>query len=274
MHAILIAGFFAAWSLLSSTPNSSDIQASGDNQTPPTEYQRATSPHSPEIAAPSGSERQDANQYKSAHRNAFLSWCQRYQGAINLFSGILVAVFTGILTLYTILLWKSGEKHSERELRAYVFPVAFTIRNFKTTLSSVSTSQRISAFVKIKNTGQTPAYKFTCQVKMIVVPFPQTDFTFSKEEAEFTPGYLGPEGTLSYSPVKDTMLTREQAKHVIDGAWAIYVFGRIDYVDAFKVQRWTTFRTLARGDHGVMSVAEGGEDVLLLATDKEGNDAT
>jgi hypothetical protein len=204
----------------------------------------------------------------------FLSWCEKYEVAINLFSGVAVALFTGVLGLYTIKLWKSGEKHSERELRAYVFPTDFKVRNFKTALSSVDPSQRISAFVTIKNTGQTPAYKFTCQVKMIVGAFPQTDFTISKEEIDFTPGYLGPEGIVSWSPIKDTLLTREHAKAVAEGDWAIYVFGRIDYVDAFKVPHWTTFRTLARGDHGVMSTAEEKIDVLQLETDKDGNDAT
>lgn len=205
-----------------------------------------------------------------------LKFVDRHDNVINALSTFVIAIFTIALFMSTHSLWKSGEKHSERELRAYVFPVSFTIRNFQTTLSSRNSApQRISAYVKIKNTGQTPAYKFTCQVKMTAGPFPQTNFTISEEDAEHTPGNLGPEGAVSYTPTKDTLLTREQAKDVIAGKWAIYVFGRIDYVDAFKIPRWTTFRTLARGDHGVMFTAkEGEEDVLLLTTHEDGNDAT
>lgn len=268
---ILVA--FLAVSIVASSPQAADVQENAGKQRQPANYQTATPSCTAVIAQTSSAERQDENQNPSYTKNRFLSWCERYQGFINLISTALVAVFTGILTWYTILLWKSGEKHSERELRAYVFPVDFKVRNFKTALSTLSPAQNIYAFVRIKNTGQTPAYKVTCQVKMTVGPFPQTDFTISEKEAEFAPTHIGPGVEISCSPVKDTLLPMQHAKGVIEGGWAIYVFGRIDYVDAFTHPRWTTFRTLARGDQGVMALAEG-KDVLLLAADEEGNDAS
>src|SRR5437762_8856479 len=89
-------------------------------------------------------------------------------------SSIVMAIFTIALFIATFLLWTGGEKHSERSLRAYVFPSEIKVENFKT-------QAPIVAFVQVKNSGQTPAYKFTCYANMIVGQYPQKDFSSARE---------------------------------------------------------------------------------------------
>ena len=177
-----------------------------------------------------------------------------------------MAIFTIALFIATFLLWIGGERHSERELRAYVFPVEIKVENFKT-------ETPIVAFVQVKNSGQTPAYKFTCYAKMTAGPFPQKDFS-DWEETNLPVAYLGPGETTWFTPRGDHLLTNEQSNAITQGTAAIYVFGEIRYVDAFKRQRRTGFRAIARGDHGYMHADRERKDVLILSFDREGgNDA-
>jgi hypothetical protein len=264
MLAILIAVFIGAWGL----PASSQPQATQrvEKQTQPAQQDGSAEPsiNEKEQKTDNGASKKESDQ---SRLDRIVKFVREYNAEIVAISTAVMGFFTVALFIATWALWKSGEKHSERELRAYVFPIDIKVRNFKT-------SEKISAFVKIKNTGQTPAYKFTCQIKMIAGPFPQTDFTISKEESDLTPASIGPHEAISYTPTTDTPLSWEQQEDVAQGRWAIYVFGRIDYVDAFKVPRWTTFRTFARGDNGRMYRVEGERDVLALVIDKDGNDAT
>jgi hypothetical protein len=261
MYAILIAGFFAVWGLPSSTPNPSEIQANGGNQTQPTEYQGATSPHPSAIATPSGDERQDANQYKGAHRNAFLAWCKTYEGAINLLGGVAVALFTAILTIYTIKLWKSGEEHSERELRAYItIPDVF--------VKYVGTLQPIQAVFEIKNSGQTPAYDLRIFPFMSVDNFPSPNVPSSKHYPTQTTSALGPgEKSGLIIPVKHEMNPADTIS-VIAGTRAIYVGLEIWCWDIFRKQeRCTRYSGYWHGD----GTKPHPDASLALIQTKEGN---
>src|SRR5712691_3254173 len=201
------------------------------------------------------------------------NWCDRFVNCVKqkdkfvvALSTIVMAIFTIALFVATLLLWVGGERHSERELRAYVFPVEIKIENFKT-------QTPIVGFVQVKNTGQTPAYKFTCYAKMTAGPFPQKDFSIS-EQTNLPVAYLGPGETMWFTPRGDHLLTNEQSEAITQGTAAIYVFGEIRYVDAFKKQRRTGFRAIARGDHGYMHTQKDRKDVLILLFDREGgNDA-
>jgi hypothetical protein len=140
------------------------------------------------------------------------------------------------------------------------------VENFKT-------QTPIVAFVQLKNSGQTPAYKFTCVAKMVAGPFPQKDFSVA-EETNLPVAYLGPGETMWFTPHGDHLLTNEQSEAITQGTAAIYVFGEIRYVDAFKKQRRTRFRAIARGDHGYMHTDKDRKDVLILSVNREwGNDA-
>jgi hypothetical protein len=77
-----------------------------------------------------------------------------------------------------------------------------------------------------------------------------------------------------FAPRGDHLLTNEQSEAITQGTAAIYVFGEIRYVDAFNRQRRTSFRAIARGDHGYMHTEKDRKDVLTLSYDGEAeNDA-
>src|SRR5437868_9091936 len=52
--------------------------------------------------------------------NKFIEWTERNDKAVVAISTVIIAAFTAALFAATFLLWFAGERHSERELRAYV----------------------------------------------------------------------------------------------------------------------------------------------------------
>jgi hypothetical protein len=65
------------------------------------------------------------------------AWCDRVVNYVEqkdkfvvALSTIVMATFTIALFIATLLLWIGGERHSERELRAYVFPVEIKVENW------------------------------------------------------------------------------------------------------------------------------------------------
>ncbi len=109
--------------------------------------------------------------------------------------------------------------------------------------------------------------------KMVAGPLPQKDFS-RPEEANLPASYLGPGEVMWFTPHGDRLLTAEESEAITQGTAAIYVFGEIRYVDAFGKRRHTTFRAIARGEHGYMHTEKDRKDVLRLSVDREGgNDA-
>ena len=265
MIAVLIAIFLGTWGLPSSlAPQIANIEYSAYDQGPPTQDEADASPHPSPVAESSGDERQNKDRNKSGETNPFLAWCERWQTPINLATAVLIAIFTGLLTLYTVKLWTSGEKHSERELRAYVFPISVKVTNFRTPTP-------LLAAVQIRNSGQTPAYRLTCTTRLVICPFPNTDFSVPKN---FNVEYLGPTTKMWRTARTKEALTREQEQQILNGNFSIHVFGRIDYTDAFGSPRWTTFRTITRAENGGMLTEPDKPDTLIMSFDKEGNEAT
>jgi hypothetical protein len=83
----------------------------------------------------------------------------------------IIALFTFVLAISTIKLWRAGERHSERELRAYV-GTAFA----RETLVQLIIDQPPSAKIIIKNFGQSPAYDVSISVKIAPGDYPLTIF--------------------------------------------------------------------------------------------------
>lgn len=78
----------------------------------------------------------ETNQWSTEKENSesnkpwLLKFADRYGNAINALSTFIMAVFTIALFFTTYLLWKSGEKHSERALRAYISYPKIEVRHF------------------------------------------------------------------------------------------------------------------------------------------------
>jgi hypothetical protein len=79
---------------------------------------------------------------------------------------------------------------------------------------------------------------------------------------------LGPGAVISVLPVTARLLTGEEVSHVKDGSGAIYVWGRLEYEDAFSAKHFVTYRLIYGGNAGARS------DGLMMPTEGDNdNDA-
>lgn len=238
------------------TPQTDQIQDGGQHQSPPTQYQNDASRDSVTKPGYDGQKWQKKNTDQRDQASPFLTWCERYEILINLICALFVALFTGVLTMYTV----KQSKHSERELRAYVFYRSAD-------LARPEDFSEITARVTMLNSGQTPAYDVRFAIEAIVAEndrrkFPVPDF----EPSVMT---LGPEVT--YTMERRLILDARQQSNIRTGSECIYVFGRLKYFDTFKREHFTNFRMYysIRGKPGPLP-----ENVLPLEPCAEGNDTS
>jgi len=174
-------------------------------------------------------EKEDREGYKPW----LLKFADRYGNAINALSTLVMAVFTVALFVSTHLLWKSGEKHSERELRAYVCLDGVTTPAFQG-----STETR----ALIRNRGQTPAYDLKVVATFDLHALPRTEFLpYRKQQPNQSSGLVGPDSEISMV-LAGVALTPERVQALRDGTCALFFYGRVDYRDAFGRNRFTNFR--------------------------------
>jgi hypothetical protein len=168
---------------------------------------------------------------------------------------IFIAMFTIILGLFTVnlagstdSLVKSAERTAERQLRAYL-SIEKAIR-----VDSHSLSPEF--LISFKNRGQTPAYSGKNWVDVKVGERPLTTIlvrsdTVALDKFELTPGH---EFTVhQINGEKSISISTEQTTEFNDGKIAFYVFGQLDFIDAFGKARWLKFRFR----YGSESVARG-----------------
>jgi hypothetical protein len=161
-----------------------------------------------------------------------------------------IAAFTLVLAVSTIGLWVAtiglyigGERHSERELRAYIVAtVQAEIRNFHTPNPTV-----ILGFV---NAGQTPAHDVRVWTSIAVALFP---LAYPPEAPrDLAPGdslgVIGPQGSFHTEHKASVPVTPEDRRAIIEGGAAFFVYGELFYRDAFGHQRHTRFCHFYHGE--------------------------
>jgi hypothetical protein len=156
----------------------------------------------------------------------------------------IIALFTFVLAISTIKLWRAGERHSERELRAYV-GTAFA----RETLVQLIIDQPPSAKIIIKNFGQSPAYDVSISVKIAPGDYP---LTISLPEPDSMPGrgVLHPGEEISITGWGDNPLGDESGRLQTEHRTRrLYLYGMITYRDIFQKGHTTHFRlhTAGRG---------------------------
>jgi hypothetical protein len=157
--------------------------------------------------------------------------------------------FFALVGTVCVLIWTA-----KRQLRAYVFPIEAVLK--KLYIGEITEYR-----VVIKNTGQTPAYKLRHIDRFAFVDFPLKEplpeAIITSEN--FTRTHLGPGGTLEKSGAAHrpdgtpVPLTDGALKKIKDGKAAIYTYGKIDFVDAFKRERWVKYRYMIGGNVGFQS---------------------
>jgi hypothetical protein len=178
-----------------------------------------------------------------------------------------VATFTGLLFLVTFGLWWAtyrlvigAKKTAEQQLRAYVFPsLADGEKLF------LDESGRLCAPLIIKNYGQTPAYKLRCSVFVGRYKLPLIEILDSPDYDNGSLGCLAPNQVFRQYPALPRKLSQIEEADIKSEVCGIYVWGYLEYVDIFKIQRKVQFRMISTGDDF---------DRYELAYSKEGNEAT
>lgn len=134
-----------------------------------------------------------------------------------------------------------ARENAERQLRAYVLPVAGYVERAEIRGTA------LKAVVEIRNAGQTPAYKMTHSITADVRELPLTNSVFDPPYNRPQESYIGP-GTNQIFSTKIAIEELEYSMINMSPRLAtVFVWGRIDYIDAFDKPRWTTFR-LRLGD--------------------------
>jgi hypothetical protein len=157
---------------------------------------------------------------------------------------VVIALFTVTLWLSTYRLWKAGETHSERELRAYIVAaVQADIVGFH--------SSKPKIVLSFMNAGQTPAHNVRLWTSSAVAVFPlekPPDPPSVGVTAADSLGVIGPQGTFHIENSPDAPITVGEREAVIEGRCALFVYGELFYVDAFGKERHTRFCHLYTGE--------------------------
>jgi hypothetical protein len=106
--------------------------------------------------------------YKQAIKKyweCFLEASSKWHDAILAICTALIAMFTALLFVATVLLWWGGEKNSEKQLRAYVSVNANYIYAFGPQIP-------VQIRFALTNHGQTPAYHVSQASAVDILPYP------------------------------------------------------------------------------------------------------
>ena len=162
--------------------------------------------------------------------------------AIFVSAGVFLVGIGGVLVA-SLTHW-NVKTSSERQLRAYVFPDGADL--YDGTSASIGREELTSTpgiAIAFKNTGQTPAYKVVHWIQVAVIPMRDetlqlnTPTDIGRKEMS-----VGANGTFSNNLWFDRQLTEQEMREIENGTRAIYVYGRIEYVDVFKRQHHTNYR--------------------------------
>jgi hypothetical protein len=176
---------------------------------------------------------------------------------ISLFTLIAISVYTGI----TILLWCNSNRQiavsrdtEQRQLRAYVFVDTAQTVNIDDDITKDDTTALQSVIITTKNYGLTPAFGVKDDGTLKFTDFPPKSDVFHKLQptGPISVETMGPQGMSKkvIEPVPNFALGVPRKKLLKDKVKAIYVFGKIDYRDAFGFHRCTRYRYMVGGDAG------------------------
>jgi hypothetical protein len=155
----------------------------------------------------------------------------------------------------------ASEQTAERQLRAYVRVVYDHARY--TNIWNVGIQPR--AGLTIENVGQTPARNVVIQASMRIADHPLTGPLPPEEIDEHTSRLVvHPRDTFKFRAKLKEPMTAAQIESILreNAAQRIYVYGRVDYADAFGHPRWTTYRLMTDmvdGEVTLMHCAEGND---------------
>jgi hypothetical protein len=175
--------------------------------------------------------------------------------------GAIALVVAAALQIHIIILKADSPETSVNDTeikksRAYVFIDTIKTKNIDDNIHVTAADLIAHALVVVKNTGQTPAFKFTHQaaIRLAAWPPPNDLFKVSK---------LTPNSRDTLPSGGFAQITASLGKHLnVDektilglGMSAVYLFGEISYEDVFGIKRCTRYRYRVGGDVGFNGTA-------------------
>jgi hypothetical protein len=127
-------------------------------------------------------------------------------------------------------------------LRAYVFPIEAKLTKF-------SAEQVSECRVVIHNSGQTSAYRLAHVTRFALVDFPlKGSFPECKASEANSMTNIAPDGKIDKFGAAHWPLSEAAVIKLGKGEAAIYVYGRIDFIDAFGRRRWISMESALRAE--------------------------
>jgi hypothetical protein len=179
-------------------------------------------------------------------------------------STIAVGIFTAGLLAVAFLQWRwtrktveSMEDTAERQLRAYI-TLCIDNRNGPAGAKGAAAlkidayTQRVcGAICRIRNAGQTPAYDVVARGVLKILPYPQ-----SKEWKRYTIDRTLMTSRFVLGPQQESDIGCEAEDAIfmrIPDKSAFYIYGRIEYRDAFNQSRVTDYCFVGGLENGVFA---------------------
>lgn len=191
---------------------------------------------------------------EEAQQNPFAAfWHWTTEDPVAAYTAMLT-LFTGVLASGTFLLVKDGRAHSRHSLRAYIGAQQITV------IHGVSGVGAVPRFgMNIVNNGQTPAYAVRAWQEIRCYPHPLTG---PIQDAAFD-GHsrvLNPREFFGAIVTADNPITQAEWTSINDGTMRLYLYGRIEFRDAFGKNRWATHRTFFNVQENMMAAAPEGNE--------------
>jgi hypothetical protein len=268
-RCIVIAAF--GWLSLAASP-APDNGAQADQAAPKGKISKAdqhVAAAITEAAKPSEKDR-GCTQGKEERQSDLCAQWKAADAASDAARWAMASLFVGIVGtgLLVWTLWETRQS-SRRELRAYLFADSVGCYEIwepkKNRLGRTKKHKTgiVGATVFIKNSGQTPAYKVRHIGEVAICK------CFEESLLEIGDGDI--KGFLNQIPASGVIHkfrrmahapSEEQIAGLKTGNYAVYVFGRIDYEDAFKRRHFTNYKFFYSAwpipDELTMSFAESG----------------
>jgi hypothetical protein len=158
----------------------------------------------------------------------------------------------------------------QQQMRAYVLNCSTSLFDggHMSTAPIIDRTDQPGFVIFIRNFGQTPA-KAVVHWSLIQVAAIEDEGTMTPPEIiqGVAPSILGPSHQISVARWLNRPMSQEEIVGVRSGSHAIYAYGRVEYLDAFNVKRWSTYRlryTSAAwppiGQNGSMNFCAEGND--------------
>lgn len=184
---------------------------------------------------------QTANNQASEDRKIQAALVAETQQLAKFTEWLVAATFiVGVAGLWNVIITRGS---SRRQLCAYVLPDSALIIDGNMLNPPQPARVNIPGIVlTIKNTGQTPAYKVVSWMQIEVLPTNQENALVIPRLQNLFSLTLGVGTPFSKAMWFHRPVTAAEVQAISAGTTAIFLYGRIEYRDAFKRKRWSNFR--------------------------------